>query len=290
MPVERLYKISEEGQHFRLNNLSHCLRSQLALLNFLHRCQSSVGSGSTAQALVQKSGSFLPIPPTPLPKVGVANPIKVSQTLNSKAASVPNSMKGGTSPMPAVGAYKPTLAELASGVYSHGQNGANGAKVRNSSSDRGSESSNESRPSLQASSKDKPRASAGPDLASFDNDDESEDDEKDDAADDLDDPSNPDNSIEKAVRHMRVALTSLQRNSGLILEKVAPYDHNNCSDCGVVYDMANDCCMHIAAANFRSKQCAERTLRLSSYLEKMRENAELLEMQEGGGHTQSVDR
>ncbi len=119
-------------------------------------------------------------------------------------------------------------------------------------------------------------------MTSFDNDSE-EDDEENKDDEDGDDPANPDNSIEKAVRHMRVALTGLQRNSGLVLEKIAPYDHAHCSDCGVVYDMANDCCMHIAAANFRSKQCAERLLRLNAYLEKMRENAELLDGQETTG-------
>lgn len=268
----------------RLSNLSHCLRSQLALLNFLHRCQSNAGTASTAQALVQKSSGALPLPPSTSPSAtakkgfSFANPIKN----NHKSVSAPSSMKG-TSPTPA-NSYKPTLAELASGVVTGGPSPKSLAS--GSASDRGSESSNEgSRSSMQAASK---KAAQEPDLTSFDNDSEEDEEDKNDD-DDVDDPSNPDNSIEKAVRHMRVALTGLQRNSGLVLEKVAPYDHNNCSDCGVVYDMANDCCMHIAAANFRSKQCAERLLRLNSYLEKMRENADLLEVQESG-HTMSVDR
>jgi len=287
VPVERLYKITEQSQHVRLNNLSHCLRSQLALLNFLHRCQSSIGTASTAQNLVQKSGGALPLPPSTSPgattKKGgfsFANPIKTSH----KSASAPSSMKGtGSSPV----AYKPTLAELASGVYPGGPNAtASGKSPGGSMSDRGSESSNEgSRSSIQGPAK---KASQEPDLTSFDNDSEEDEEDKNDD-EDTDDPSNPDNSIEKAVRHMRVALTGLQRNSGLVMEKIAPYDHANCSDCGVVYDMANDCCMHIAAANFRSKQCAERLLRLNTYLEKMRENADLLDVQETG-HTQSVDR
>lgn len=290
--------MSEEAQHIRLNNLSHCLRSQLALLNFLHRCQSNSGTASTAQALVHMSQGPLPPPPQTSPSaaqktsggVSVSNPIKSTH----KSASAPGSLKG-MQPVAMSGANRPTLAELAAGVF-------NGAKevspvkptitTSGSASDRGSESSADGSRSSSFSNNRSFSAKKAPngaaDLTSFDNDSE-EDDEENKDDDDQDDPSNPDNAIEKAVRHMRVALTGLQRNSGLVLEKIAPYDHAHCSDCGVVYDMANDCCMHIAAANFRSKQCAERLLRLTSYLEKMRENAELLEGQETG-HAPSVDR
>lgn len=294
--MQRLFDATEQRQHTRLNNLSHCLRSQLALLNFLHRCQTATGggvNGGAVQALANQSTTSAPMPappsasapapppapassPSAAPKssgfMNFANPIKFGGA--NKSASAPPSMKGGPAPAP----YKPTLAELAAGIIPGGAGQMRPSMERNSES---STASSDGRASLQASAKAKTSA---PEVASFDNDDDS-DSASDDAEEDetaADDPSNPDNNIEKAVRHMRVALTSLQRNSGLILEKekVEPYDHSNCSDCAVVYDMANDCCMHIAAANFRSKQCAERLLRLTSYKEKMRENAELLDSQD----------
>lgn len=290
--MQRLFDATEQRQHTRLNNLSHCLRSQLALLNFLHRCQTATGGavgGGAVQALANKSSSnpTLPIPPSAsgtVPPPPTSSPTAAPKSSGFMNFSNPIKFGGGSSksPVPAAkGAapsaapYKPTLAELAAGII------PNGAGQMRPSMERNSESSTASsdRASLQASSKAK--ATAAPEVASFDNDnDDSSSDDADDDEVDADDPSNPDNNIEKAVRHMRVALTSLQRNSGLILEKVEPYDHCNCSDCAVVYDMANDCCMHIAAANFRSKQCAERLLRLSSYKDRMRENADLLDSQD----------
>ena len=156
---------------------------------------------------------------------------------------------------------------------------------------RGSESSGRSSDAARVSGLVK-AAAAGVENVSFDQDEENDEEDDDNMAQELDDPSNPDNAIEKAVRHMRVALTGLQRNSGLVMEKVPPYDHANCSDCAVVYDMANDCCMHIAAASFRSKQCNERQQRLHAYREKMRENAEFLDSQDPAGpsHSHSVDK
>lgn len=319
-PVQSWFDVAEQRQRTRLNNLSHCLRSQLALLNFLHRCQISTGGavggsgsgGAAVQAVANKpaanptlptpsppasASSAVPppppptsSPPAPAPKSGgflnFSNPIKFGG--GSKAAQpAPSGAKGVPTPgVPAAPAvYKPTLAELAAGFTANGPPGQTRPSMdRNSES---STASSDGRASYQASKSGSNAAGSRPSaVASFDNDDDdsgSEDADDDDGVVAADDPSNPDNNIEKAVRHMRVALTSLQRNSGLILEKVEPYDHCNCSDCAVVYDMANDCCMHIAAANFRSKQCAERLLRLSTYKDRMRENADLLEPQDHQG-------
>jgi hypothetical protein len=203
-----------------------------------------------------------------------SNPIKSLQGKAPAPSAKPSTPAAAALATPAP--YKPTLAELASGMVAGGTPGGNRTSVgaRTSETSSNPASARNSEASMPAGSAKSAIAAAEPE--SFDQDDESDSDGEDDG-DDGDDPSNPDNSIEKAVRHMRVALTSLQRNSGLILEKVEPYDHNNCSDCAVVYDMANDCCMHIAAANFRSKQCAERLLRLQSYKDKMKENADLLD-------------
>ena len=207
-----------------------------------------------------------------------ANPIKAMQ---GRATAGPGSAKppGATAPT----AYKPTLAELAAGILPGGSVRPTDRNSDASSSNRSSETSLPSARNSETSAAASAvkTATANVTNASFDHDDdESEMEDDDEQSDAGDDPANPDNKIEKAVRHMRVALTSLQRNSGLVMEKGPPYDHCNCSDCSVVYDMANDCCMHIAAANFRSKQCTERMQRLAAYRERMRENAELLDSQE----------
>jgi hypothetical protein len=300
VPVERLVEVAEKHQHVRLDNLSHCLRSQLALLNFLHRCQTSAAA-SPIQNLIAKSTGSTPngrgasaanAPPPPPPSrthsssspsqtmsktmsggggfMNFANPIKA---LGHKSASAPGSMKG-SGPSADGQTYKPTLAELASGkLNGPGPN-------RPSTGERVSESSGTSsaRNSEAATGGVLRGAVASGANGSFDQDSESDGDDDDDEH--ADDRGNPDNAIEKAVRHMRVALATLQRNSGLVLEKMEPYDHCNCSDCAIVYDMANDCCMHIAAANFRSKQCAERLLRLGAYKDRMREHADQLDAQE----------
>jgi hypothetical protein len=290
--VERLFHATEQQQHVRLNNLSHCLRSQLALLNFLHRCQTATGSAGPVQALMKASGgpagSSAPIPPPPAsspgataPKPGgfmyFSNPIKALQG-KTPAAPAKVATPAAAALAPPV-PYKPTLAELASGMVPGGTPGGNRASMGQRTSEGSNPASARNSEASMPAGSAKSTVAAGAGAESFDQDDEGDSDVDDDG-EEVDDPSNPDNSIEKAVRHMRVALTSLQRNSGLILEKVEPYDHNNCSDCAVVYDMANDCCMHIAAANFRSKQCAERLLRLQSYKDRMKENADLLDTAE----------
>jgi hypothetical protein len=179
--------------------------------------------------------------------------------------------------------YKPTLAELAAGVIPGG---------RGSMGSRGSSSGPSTPGSLSMSGKTVGggsakmggggAGSARDSAISFDHDDDDDvDDEEEEEEEEVLDPTSPDANIEKAVRHMRIALAGLQKSgAGLSAANVEPYDHRNCSDCSVVYDMANDCCMHIAAANFRLKQCSERMQKLAMYKEKMQEVAEILESDE----------
>lgn len=289
-PAERLSRAAEQAQHVRLDNLSHCLRSQLALLNFLHRCQTSSGAGGSIQGLVNAAAgggsssgaSALPPPPpaTTSPqsahKTGTEGFLNFANPIKSKA-STPSSAKSTAQP------YKPTLAELAAGIVPGAPRLNSAERLSETSSNPSSARNSEAGPNGGSTTRNSSSgplrgATAAPENGSFDQDSESDGDDDDDEHGD--DPSNPDNAIEKAVRHMRVALATLQRNSGLVLEKLEPYDHANCSDCAVVYDMANDCCMHIAAANFRSKQCAERILRLHTYKDRMKENAGQLDAQE----------
>lgn len=54
-------------------------------------------------------------------------------------------------------------------------------------------------------------------------------------------------------------------------------DHTTyCKDCASVYDMANECSMHFAAANIRSKQCKDTLERILFYKEKLTEASVLL--------------
>ena len=66
------------------------------------------------------------------------------------------------------------------------------------------------------------------------------------------------------------------------------YDHTSCMDCSCVSEMANECCMSLAASKIRGKESAEHLLRLLGYRDRVRADAEQLEaMDWGGAHAQT---
>ncbi|KAJ1439172.1 hypothetical protein B484DRAFT_444152 [Ochromonadaceae sp. CCMP2298] len=277
-----------DKEHARcLNLFTHCLRSQLALLNFLHRCQSGIIIASTTgvslahmvPAGYQSSTNAGGASPNQNGLVSMSNPINIS--FNHGAAPAPASSQGtgenNTSRTSDVGEE---LSKL-SFSYNHG---AMAAQLRTG----------------RPSDKKVRRKGEGAkeQSLSFDVDSDEEDEEE---ADTDEEEEGEDHvlvggdyeqarTIEKSVRHMSKALIGLQRNSGLGLgmDGVEPYDHRGCSDCTGSYDMANDCCMHMAASNMRAKQCTDRLLKLAVYREKMLEMSTELDSLDWGSQQNST--
>jgi hypothetical protein len=277
---------ASEKEHARcLSLLTHCLRSQLALLNFLHRCQSGIiiasttgVSGGLAFALPMTGTS--PTPGTPSNGlVSMSNPISMS--FNHGAAS----SVGSGAPSPEVRDGSVTSQELGKLSYSY-NHGAVAAQLRTG------------RPSAgkKVRRKENGDINKAEESLSFDVDSDEEEEEEADSDEEEEEDQvlvgedyEQARTIEKSVRHMSKALTSLQNTSGLGLGdgvQAYAYDHSGCSDCTGSYDMANDCCMHMAASNMRAKQCSDRLLRLNAYREKIQEiSNELDSLDWGGGNS-----
>jgi hypothetical protein len=64
---------------------------------------------------------------------------------------------------------------------------------------------------------------------------------------------------------------------------IPPYDHALCSDCSCVYNIANDCSMHLAAIQHHAQESTLRLQKLLELREKMRKREQVLESIDWGG-------
>jgi hypothetical protein len=67
------------------------------------------------------------------------------------------------------------------------------------------------------------------------------------------------------------------------LPKVSTFDHSQCSDCSLVYTMANDCAMHLAASQHFAQEGSLRLQRLLRLRQTMHEKVQQLEEGEVNG-------
>jgi hypothetical protein len=69
------------------------------------------------------------------------------------------------------------------------------------------------------------------------------------------------------------------------LPKVSTFDHSQCSDCSLVYTMANDCAMHLAAAQYFAQEGSLRLQRLLKLRQTIQDNIQLLEQGESNNRS-----
>lgn len=62
------------------------------------------------------------------------------------------------------------------------------------------------------------------------------------------------------------------------------YDHSQCSDCSLVYDMANECAMHLAASQHFAQEGSVRLQRLNNIRAQINERVHQLEETEFEGN------
>mmetsp|Transcript_12592 Transcript_12592/g.20939 ORF Transcript_12592/g.20939 Transcript_12592/m.20939 type:complete len:624 (+) Transcript_12592:78-1949(+) len=348
--VEEAVGRSETEHTTRMDNLSHCLRSQLALLNFLHRYQSgaiiasATGIAGGFARTVSAPGAFLALPvvngrsitnnqnagrTTPAnssssssssspnsPSAGIVstnNPISSYMTFNHGAAAAAASASNDRESQSSEASHTSRLSGVdavmgkLSFSFNHGAAAAAAGEGRPSEMNTmaskaatGGKSRNKHTSTKGGATQQTQQEQSKEQSFSFDDDEEEEHDEDEDEEEDEEgggdgifagDSSEATQlrAIEKSIRHMNMALANMQKSSGLgfDLGEVVEYDHSSCDDCRGTYTMANDCCMHLAAANYRAKQCSERQLRLGVVKDRIQTRATELDAMDWGGEVGS---